>query len=88
MGDRVDNDVLRNPEVLTSVLACVWSLACARFYYYTNEFDDKMVTSRNILPVCVLFLIQFIHLSVQKTNHFHNGFSSLCSHVLLGSVAK
>ena len=41
IGDRVDNDVLRNPEVLTSVLACVWSLACARFYYYTNEFGEQ-----------------------------------------------
>ena len=73
-------------KVLTSVLACAWSVARACFYYYTNEFDNKMVTSRSILPVCILFFIQFIHLSVDKINHFHSNVSILCSHALLDGV--
>lgn len=67
-------------KVLTSVQACT----C--FYCYTNEFDNKMVTSRSILPVCILFFIQFIHLSVDKINRFHSDVSILCSHKLLASV--
>ena len=67
-------------EVLISALAH----AC--FCYYTNEFDNKMVTSCNILSVCILFFIQFINLSVDKINHFNKDFSFLCSHVLLASV--